>query len=195
MDKDELRPNEAEKIFLNLAFNRFYDLYDLIMVDSFWEKEASYRFLKIKDVFALYSELLNYEPIVWVINHLKKVRPPMEAEISSELLKFIRNVVSHFPFFESWNDIWINKQLVNWNKDGQSIDRFLKKYEGHKQVKYRFWEAEKKRMTYLSINFPNKYSGGQKIILKDILSEKEGVKFSIILMRKILDTQIERNPI
>jgi hypothetical protein len=29
------------------------------------------------------------------------------------------------------------------------------------------------------------------MFLKDILSEKEGVKFSFILMKQILDTQVE----
>jgi hypothetical protein len=51
-----------------------------------------YRFSKIKDTFAVYTELLNYEPMKYVIEYLKKFRPPMEAEIASELFKFIRNV-------------------------------------------------------------------------------------------------------
>ena len=63
----EIRPNNAEKEFLILAYNRFYDLVDEIMDDSFWEKDAKYRFSRIKDIFCVYSELLNYEPIKWVI--------------------------------------------------------------------------------------------------------------------------------
>jgi len=191
MKKHELRPNDAEKEFLTLAYSRFYDIFGEITTDSFWEKDAWYRFSKIKDAFGVYSELLNYEPIKWVIEHIKKARPPIEAEIGSELFKFIRNIITHFPFFNSWNDICISRQIINWNKEGQSVDKFLKKYEGRKQVKYRFWEAEKKRMTYLSINFPDNYSAGQKIFLKDMLSEKEGIKFSFILMRQILDAQVE----
>jgi hypothetical protein len=46
-------------------------------------------------------------------------------------------------------------------------------------------------MTYLSINFPAHYDRDTKIFLKDILSEKEGIKFSFILMKQILDTQVE----
>lgn len=185
------RPNDSEKEFLNIAYNRFYDIFNEIMADSFWEKDAWYRFSKIKDAFGVYSELLNYEPIKWAIEHIKEARPPMEAEISSELFKFIRNIIIHFPLFNSWNSICINRQIINWYKEGQSADKFLKKYEGYKQVKYRFWETEKKRMTYLSINFPNTYSTGEKIFLKDMLSEKEGVMFSIILMKQVLNTQVE----
>jgi len=189
---NEISPDEAEKAFLTLAYNRFYDIFDEIIDELFWGKDEKYRFSRIKDIFYVYSELLNYEPIKWVIEHLKTIRPPMEAEIGGELFKFIRNVISHFPFFDRWDDIWVNKQIVNWNREGQSIDKFLSKYEGHNQVKYRFWEADKKRMTYLSISFPDNYSAGQRISLKDMLSEKEGIKFSMILMRKILDTQTER---
>lgn len=42
-------------------------------------------------------------------------------------------------------------------------------------------------MTYLSISFPKTYDDN-KIYLKDILTEKDGVKFSLILMKKIIDT-------
>ena len=187
-----LRPNRAEKEFLTLAYNRFYDIFEEVMDDSFWDKDEWYRFSKVKDGFAVYAELLNYPPIKWAIEHIKKARPPMEAEIGSELFKFIRNIIVHFPFFESWNEVWINKSIINWYKEGQSIDKFLNKYKGSETVKYRFWEAQKKRMTYLSISFPKKYEEDTKVYLKKILSEKEGVRFSFILMKQILDTQVEK---
>lgn len=190
---EELRPNEAEKEFLALAYAKFYDIFNEAIADDFWEKDSWYRFSKIKDAFFIYSELLNYTPIQWVIEHIKNRRPPMEAEIGSELFKFIRNVITHFPFFESWDDVWINKIMINWHKENQSIDRFLDKYKGHETVKYRFWESDKKKMTYLDINFPGKYTNDLKIYLKDMLAEKEGVKFSLILMKKVLDTQIDKS--
>ena len=185
-----LRPNKAEIEFLSLAYNRFHDIFEEVFKDDFWEKDPYYRFSKVKDAFSIYAELLNYEPIKWVIEEIKKKRPPMEGEIGSELFKFVRNIISHFPFFESWDSIWINQQIINWYKEGQSIDRFLKKYCRVKEVKYRFWEAEKKKMTYLSITFPTEYDEKTKIYLKDILTEREGIKFSFILMKQIMDTQV-----
>jgi len=191
--KTESRPNKVEKDFLILAYNRFYDIFEEVMEDSFWEKDEWYRFCKTKDAFAVYGELLNYEPIKWVIDWMKNGgRPPMEGEISENLFKFIRNVIVHFSFFESWNQVWINKSIVNWNKKGQSVDRFLKKYSGEKEAKFRIWEAKKKKMTYLSINFPRKYNLSNKIFLKNIISEVDGIKFCIILMKKVLDTQVEK---
>lgn len=189
---ENLRPNRRELEFLTLSYNRFYDIFEEVTDDSFWEKDKWHRFSKVKDGFAVYSELLNYEPIKWVIESIKKSRPPMEAEIGSEVFKFIRNVIIHFPFFDSWNDVWINQSLINWHKEGQSIDRFIRKYIGKQTVKYRFWETDKKRMTYLSINFPKHHDKKTKIYLKEFLAEKEGIKFSFILMKQILDTQVEK---
>ncbi len=114
----------------------------------------------------------------------------MEAEIGDELFKFARNVISHFPLFDRWNDVYLTKVVVNWDKQGQSIDKFLEKYKGKPTVKYRFGEADKKRMTYLLINFPIDYDDNSKIYLRDILNENEGIKFSFILMRQIIDTQV-----
>lgn len=111
----------------------------------------------------------------------------MEGEIGSNLFKFIRNIFAHFPFFDSWDEVWINKSIVNWYKEGMSIDRFLKTYSGKNEVKYRIWDEKKREMTYLSISFPKTYDDN-KIYLKDILTEKDGVKFSLILMKKIIDT-------
>lgn len=190
--KDEPRPSPVEKELLSLAYNRFYDLFDEIISDSFWEKEDYYRFSRIKDIFSIYAEILNYTPIKWIIAYLKKNRPPMEAEIGSEFLSFIRNIVVHFPFFQRWEDVWINNKIVNWYKEGQSIDKFLIRYQGHEPVKYRFWEAEKEKMSYVTISFPTSYGEGSKVFLKDMLSEKDGVKFSVVLMRRILNTQIEK---
>lgn len=186
----ELRPNDAEILFLNLAYNKFYDIYEEVFSEDYWMEEPYYRFSKIKSAFAIYAEIMNYESIKWVINKMRTSRPPMEAEIGSELFKCVRNIFTHFPFFDTWTEVWINKSLVNWLKSGQTIDKFFQKYSGKPEVKYRIWEEKIKKMTYLSITFPPKYDD-EKIYLKDILSEKEGVKFSLVLMRKIIDTCVE----
>jgi len=188
---ENIKPNSTELEFLNLAYNRFYDLYDEVMSDDYWQRDEWVRFSKIKQAFEIYTELLNYEPIKFVIKQLKTARPPMESEIGSELFKFVRNVISHFPFFNSWNDVWINKPIVNWYREGLTIDKFLKKYEGHNEIKYRFWEEDKKQMTYLSINFPKLYEDGSKVYLKDMITEKEGIKFCFILMKQIMNSQVE----
>ena len=188
----ESRPNEAEREFLILAYNRFYGLYDEIKSESFWEKDAWYRFYKIRDAFLVYAEILHYPPMQWVFEKIEKTRPPIEAEIGRGLFKLIRNIMAHMPFFEAWNDTWISKNLVNWYKDGQAIDKFLKEHEGKGEIKFRYWIPDKKKMVYLSIHFPADYASNKKIFLKDILEEKEGVSFAVSYMRNIIDTQVEK---
>ena len=187
---NEIRPNEEEIMFLDLSYNKFYDLFDEVMAEDFWNKPLLYRFTKIKDAFAIYSELLNYEPIKYIIEAMKEHRPPMEAQISNDLFKCIRHIFSHFPFFDSWDEVWINKSIVNWHRPGKSIDKFLEKYSDGTEIKYRFWDSMNKEMTYLSIHFSSNYPEGEKIYLKDILQEKDGVKFSFLMMKQILDTQV-----
>lgn len=191
MAKKSKRPNKAEKKFLQLAYSKFYDIFNEVMADDFWKERSEYRFNRIKQGFFVYAELLDYEPIGLVIEHIKKTRPPMEGEVGSELFKFIRNVVVHFPYFERWDDVWVDKDVVNWNKEGRTIDRLLTKYEGRAEVKYRVWFANQKEMMYLGIKFPKNYSGGEKVFLKDMLSEKRGVLFAFLFMKKILNTQVE----
>lgn len=186
----ELRPNKSEELFLNLAYNRFYDLFDEIMNDDFWQKDEGYRFSKVSNIFAVYAELLAYEPIRFVLEEGKTRRPPVESKIGGAMFRLVRNILAHFPLFEAWDDVWVSKDLVNWQNKGQAIDLFFEKYAGHKEVRYRFWEAKKKLMTYLSICFPEEY-GDKKIYLKDMIPEKDGVKFSIIMMWQILNTQVE----
>ncbi len=186
-----LKPNKKELLFLNIAYERFFQLCDIITNDNFMTFSDSVRLFYIKEIISLYTELLNYEPIKYVIEYLKTHRPPMEAELSSELLKFIRNVLSHFPLFNSWNDIWINTDMCTWNKKDGSILKFLKKYSKHGQIKYRIWDNQKKEMTYLDINFTFDISSS-KIYLKDILEEKSGVKFLVALMRPVLNSQLEK---
>ncbi|OEE08864.1 hypothetical protein BCU17_15540 [Vibrio splendidus] len=186
----QMKPTISEELFLKHAYNRFYDLYEEIMDDEFLYRDDWYRFSKVSAAFAVYAELLSYEPLKHVLELMKTQRPPMESEIGGQLFKFIRNLLAHFPLFERWDDVWINQPMANWQRSGLTIDRFLAKYSKAAPVKYRFWEPDKQKMTYITINFPISY-GHEKIYLKDILAEKDGVKFSLIMMRKILNTQVE----
>lgn len=191
MTNTEIKPNKTELKFLNLAYTKFYDLFDIIMQDDFFEKDKEIRFFYINNIISVYSELLSYEPIKCAIEVIKNKRPPMEAEISSELLKFIRNILVHFPLFSCWNEVWINSDLVHWAKKDGFINRFLNKYVGHKEIKYRMWMDNKKKMIYVDINFPKEFASN-KIYLKDIINEKQGIFFLCGIMKNVLNSQLEK---
>jgi hypothetical protein len=188
---DDLRPNEAEKEFLTIAYNRFYDLYAEVMSEAFWLRDEYYRYSRISSGFANYSEIMTYEPLKWVLEEMKLKRPPGEAEIATDLFRFVRNTLFHFPFYDRWRDVWISGRLACWNKTDSSIDKFLRKYAGREMIKYRYWEPDKKLMTYVQVQFPAEYSPESKVYLRDVLEEKEGTKFSYIMMKAIMNTQVE----
>lgn len=191
---EELKPSKKEVEVLTLFYNRFYDLYDEIVADNFIGENGNVRFFKLREAFSIYKELLNYKPIKYYIEWMKKGgRPPLEGIIADEVFSFIRNLLLHFPIFDTWNEVYINKKLATWSKVGQ-IDKFLNKcvnikIDGKSEVKYRIWEEEKKKMTYFSIKFPEKYEDND-IYLKDLISEEVGMKFCMALMREILDKQV-----
>ena len=190
---EELSEKEIE--VLTLFYNRFYELYEEITNENFIEENAQIRFFKLREAFSIYKELLSYEPIKSYIDWMKHGgRPPLEGVIADGLFSFIRNLLLHFPVFKTWDEVYINKNLATWSKIGQ-IDKFLDKcpkikIDGTGILHYRIWEVKKKKMTYFTINFPEKY-GEENIFLKDIISENVGMKFCMALMREVLDTQIK----
>lgn len=194
---EELKPNEKEREVVLLFYNRFYDLYEEVVNDDFVNKNAKIRFYKLREAFSIYKELLSYEPIKEYINWMKKGgRPHLEGIIADDLFSFIRNLLLHFPIFDTWDEVYINKNLATWSKIGQ-IDKFLNKstkikIDGKGRVKYRIWEEKKQKMTYFYIAFPEQYDSSN-IYLKDIISEEIGMKFCMALMREVLNTQLE-NP-
>ena len=196
MKNQNIKPNEKERIALSLFYNRFYDLYEELSHNDFFKNKSSYRFYMIREIFSVYKELLGYKPIQYHIELIKKTRPPLEGIIVNDLFSFIRNLLLHFPIFDNWDDVYISKDLATWNKAG-TIHRFLEKSSKIKindkgTIKYRIWEKSKKLMTYIFINFPEEYNDNI-IFLKDIVSEKEGIKLCISFMKEILDFQIDAN--
>jgi hypothetical protein len=188
---DNKRPNEQEIVFLTKAYNFFYDICEEMRDEAFWQKDPYYRFSRVRDAFLVYSEVLEYEPIGWFWEALKKARPPMEAELSREFFLFIRNLLIHFPFFKNWDEVVFTKGLINWSKPGRTIDKFLTKFTGHNFVKYRVWDSQNKKFEYVTISFPKAYDDKTEIKLKDFMPEREGMIFSMSLMRVVLDSQVE----
>lgn len=188
---NEIHPNDNELVMLDLAYTRFFEIYDEFILKDFWELSAEIRLFKFKNCFEIYSELLKYEPIKWYINYLRKHRPLQEGFFAEEYFLFIRNILNHFPYFRCWDDIFINENMAIWNSpNNSSIAKFLKKYSDSDTVKYRVWDNKEKKDTYMDINFPS--SNEKKIFIKDLISEKEGMFFCMVLMRQVLESQIAK---
>lgn len=93
---NEFRPNKSEIEFLNLAYNKFYDIFDEVFRDDFWEKDPYYRFSKINTAFAIYAELLNYEPIKLI--QLKKTVRQWKVRLVVTYLSLLETYSHTFLF-------------------------------------------------------------------------------------------------
>lgn len=181
------RPTIAETRYLTLGYNSFYNLFDEIMDDKFWGLTPQDRFAKIKDLFSVYTELIKYEPLKFIIG--SDSRPNSEL-LARDFTKFIRNVLQHFPFFEDWDSVYIDKELVTAIEAPGSIDKFLSK-EYPYDTKFRIFDKTKKKMTYIDVNLNTGYMKGHAVFLSEMLNEVDGMKLICTIMRKYLDTQVE----
>jgi uncharacterized protein YjgD (DUF1641 family) len=190
MGTPNLKPNAAEQVFLGFAYSRFIDLFKEIDAAEFWERDAKYRFSRIRDVFSVYSELLNYEPIQHILKEVES-RRIVESELGKELFQMIRNLIAHFPFFDTWDEIRFTKELITWEGKSKVIDKFCEKFRERDKVSYRIRNPKTKEFSFLTIRFPKDYEKNKEIFLKDLLGEKEGARFSIRLMLRILLENVE----
>ena len=74
-------PSEDELAFLKPSYSFFFEIFDEVNTDDFWTKDSYYRFSRLRDAVLIYSELLEYEPIKRIIEVIRRVRPPIEAEL------------------------------------------------------------------------------------------------------------------
>jgi len=185
-----LKPNNKEFAFLNLAYNSFYDIYDeYFSKNKFTSKKM---FSLIIKAFSIYSECIKYEPLQEYIKFIEKSRP--QGEIASlRFFETIRHLLVHFPFFKSWKEVKFNRDMIVWNGGHSKIDKFLFEVEGKNSYKWRIWDYNKKVMKYgYEIKFPKKYHDGSEIFLKNLIDEKQGIELCFIMMKQVLDSQVEK---
>jgi hypothetical protein len=183
----EIHPTSEELRLLKIGYSRFLDLYTEIIDDEFLKKHAGYRLRGIKDICTVYTELLKYPPLADVF--VTETRQNYSL-IGKEFILFLRNVLLHFPYFEKWSEIGFDQSLITTFERTGSIDKFLSKnHPGN--LKYRFWNADVKKMTYVQVHLDTKYNEGEFVKLADIISERDGIKFLCIFMKDILMTQVE----
>ncbi|MBQ9684216.1 hypothetical protein IJV57_01920 [Candidatus Saccharibacteria bacterium] len=192
-----IHPTENEIVALNLFYNKFLDLYNEIRSKSFYKTDPEIRLLKLKELFSVYNELMLYEPIRQYVDNIDKFRPKSEKFIAMDLFSFIRNIMLHYPVFNTWDEIYMTKALAKWSKNikNHSIDKFLKKcteLSGLDQhPKFRIWDPKEKSFSYYEISFPEEYNSDSVIYLHSIMSERTGIEFCTIMMLKILSVQIK----
>lgn len=87
---------------------------------------------------SLIDELLSDDDIKKRFNDL--IIKFEDSEIKLEIFSIIRNILVHFPIFKNWDEIYINYDIVTWNKPKYSkIVNFFNKYKGRK-ISYKIYK-------------------------------------------------------
>lgn len=141
------------------------------------------KFSIIKELSSITSELLKHKS---TCNKMKEVANSSEfngknVDEKFETFIMIRNVINHFPIFESWDDVFITKEMIEWNNPKYSqIKDFFKE---EKKYSYKIflmdngiWTPKKD----IEINIP-KLIDGDRLYLSDFLSLDDALwTFTII---------------
>lgn len=183
------KPSKKELIFLNLAYNRFFDLYKKF--ENYSNPLSSEeKFSLLKNILQIYSECLKYEPIKYYLKFLAEKRP-LGDTTSLKYFEVIRHILVHFPFFNKWDDVYFTQELIIWNGNHSKINSFFLDNEGKEEFKWRVWDENEKMMKYgYVIKFPNNYSKNSKIYIKDLIDEVKGIEISLLMIKRVLESQV-----
>lgn len=141
----------------------------------------NFDFKSVKHVSALVSELLSNSDTKAAFEKAasKSKVNGKNNEIWLECFEVIRNILVHFPWFNSWDDIYITRSLLNWNNNSgkkQHIEKFFDKY-ANKTLEYTiyYYNGLKWVPGHKSILKVPQLCAYKKMYLKDIISMKDYV--------------------
>lgn len=145
------------------------------------------RFNMLRELSTLTTELLKYDNIENKILSLanQSTVNGTDNEIKLKTFKMIRNVIAHFPIFDSYEDIIISEEILSWNdsKNG-SVKKYFDEFGG-KTLKCRIYykmpsDREYKEIKTISFKI-EKIDNGNTIKLCDMLSLNDAIwMFSIV---------------
>ena len=134
-------------------------------------------FDKVQKLSALVTELLKDKEIKEKFEELanqSKVNGE-NNDVKLEVFTMLRNIILHFPFFDKWEDIYLNRKILNWNRNKKgSIEKFFDKNK-NKKLKYTIYMKHENKWNpehEVNIEIPN-LDDNKKIYLKDIISIKD----------------------
>lgn len=161
---------DIELLFAKKLMKLMEETFEMLYYSGNNEKTRKFELL-IK-LSSLTTELINDEEI---FNKMKKVAESSQIngdniEDKFNTFKMIRNVVQHFPIFDSWEEIYISTDLLDWNNpNGNQIKKY---FNSDKEFSYKiFLKEEKEWIQKREINIKTPKLGKyNKIYLKDILS-------------------------
>ena len=172
---------DVAKLFATKIMEEMEKALELIWYN--YDYNNSKKFQLVKSIAGITSELLDSDEINEKMMEIAKSSEVNGDNIEDKFntFKMIRNVLNHFPIFNSWEEIYISRELVNWNNPKYS--QILDYFDEEKEMSYRIylnenneWIEKKK----IDIKVP-KLEQYNKIYLKDIISLDDVIwTFSVI---------------
>lgn len=161
---------DIELLFAKKVMKLMEETYELLYYSG--DDQEKRKFELLIKLSSLTTELLKDEKI---FNKMKKVAESSQVngdnvEDKFNTFKMIRNVVQHFPIFDSWEEIYISTDLLDWNNS--NANQIKKYFNSEREFSYKiFLKEEKEWVQKRKINIKTpKIGKSNTIYLKDILS-------------------------
>ncbi|MNJ92884.1 hypothetical protein D3C87_105580 [compost metagenome] len=186
--RDSLEPHQAN--FLEEGINRiFYIEERLKSID-----DSEMKFLFIKELFVILGELqkIKYTKTYKTSNVDSKLSTADFEKVKIDLNKtiaFFRNVVSHFPLFKTWNEVWISKSMAKsltsdtdkLKNNYGTIYKYLLDCENRISHSFRVKLYQTEEPTTFNLLYPKKIGDDTQVYFKDIVSENDVLKWIFYL--------------
>ena len=110
------------------------DLYGIILYGDYYPVNDIEKFIILKNISILFNELLGDKENSTSFKELlsSTIVDKEQFEAKSSTFAMIRHLLVHFPIFETWDDIFITKNMLNWNGSNHkgAIEKYFLKYSG-----------------------------------------------------------------
>jgi hypothetical protein len=149
------------------------------------EDENNERFSILKELSLLTTELLNDKDIEQKILDLANDSSVNgeDNETKLKIFKVLRNIIAHLPFFESYDDIVLSRNILTWNCPGNSsILRFFDNNDGKEIISKIYYKFNDEPYTEIKeIKIIIKKIDQDEIKLNSIISLNDAIwMFSIV---------------
>lgn len=137
-------------------------------------------FQLVRDSCVLINELLSYVSIKekilnMAIETTNDSDNKLDVQAKYDTFKMLRNLFIHFPIFDRWDEVYINKELLEWNKPKNCyILKYFNEYGGKNltcniYTKYSYDENWRIGCT-IKLKIPNSLPKKDKMYLNDFMS-------------------------
>jgi len=168
--------NEHQINFVERGLNRVLEIQETLKT----VKNSEIKFFYIKELFILFAEM---EKVKFTRSYEGEQEEEIKTTVQNlkQTIAFYRNVVSHFPFYNTWSEIWISKEYtkalqskhqLEQNNFG-SIYKYLAACENMTSYTYRVKLHQKDEPYIFTLRYPKNIEEDTKIYFKDMVNEDE----------------------